>query len=250
MDDFTQKTNEELFALYKKEPCPQLRQELTMRYLYIATSVARQMYDLYSSVMQMEDAVQEGVLAIMRGIDSYEPDLNIKFSTYITPRVRGVMLDFVRRHEWMPRGYRKQLSIIDEARRELEDRLGRPPSLQEVAENTGINEERCQRILSLQPMSIVQSLDVLMQDEKTAQVVQIPSSDLDVQPEAAFLREETTELLRQGIQTLDEKEKMVLALHYVEKLKMEQVGQVMGISQPRASQIHTGALRKLRRYMA
>ena len=250
MDDFTQKTNEELFALYKKEPCPQLRQELTMRYLYIATSVARQMYDLYSSVMQMEDAVQEGVLAIMRGIDSYEPDLNIKFSTYITPRVRGVMLDFVRRHEWMPRGYRKQLSIIDEARRELVDRLGRPPTLQEVAEHTGINEKRCQRILSLQPMSIVQSLDVLMQDEKTAQVVQIPSSDLDVQPEAAFLREETTELLRQGIQTLDEKEKMVLALHYVEKLKMEQVGQVMGISQPRASQIHTGALRKLRRYMA
>lgn len=141
MDDFTQKTNEELFALYKKEPCPQLRQELTMRYLYIATSVARQTYDLYSSVMQMEDAVQEGVLAIMRGIDSYEPDLNIKFSTYITPRVRGVMLDFVRRHEWMPRGYRKQLSIIDEARRELEDRLGRPPTLQEVAEHTGINEK-------------------------------------------------------------------------------------------------------------
>lgn len=64
------------------------------------------------------------------------------------------------------------------------------------------------------------------------------------------MREETTELLREGIQTLDEKEKMVLALHYVEKLKMEQVGQVMGISQPRASQIHTGALRKLRRYMA
>ena len=250
MDDFTQKTNEELFALYKKKPSSELRQELTMRYLYIATSVAKQMYDLYSSVMQMEDAVQEGVLAIMGGLDSYEPDLNIKFSTYITPRVRGVMLDCVRKHEWMPRGYRKQLSIIDDAGRDLTGELGRPPTLGEIAERTGIGEKRCKRILSLQPMSIIQSLDVLMQDEKTSQVVQIPSNYMDAQPEAAFMRDETLRLLYEGISTLDEKEKMVLSLHYVEKFKMEQIGQVMGISQPRASQIHTGALRKLYRYMA
>lgn len=107
MDDLTQKTNEELFALYKKERNPEIRRELTMRYLYIATSVARQMYDIYSSAMQMEDAVNEGVLAIMRGIDSYDPDKNVKFSTYISPRIRGVMLDYMRKQEWMPRGYRK-----------------------------------------------------------------------------------------------------------------------------------------------
>ena len=72
---------------------------------------------------------------------------------------------------------------------------------------------------------------------------------MSTQPEAAFLREETLTLLRDAILKLDEKERTVLSLHYVEKLKMEQIGQVMGISQPRASQIHTGALRKLRRIL-
>ena len=249
MDDFTQKTNEELFALYKKERKPEIRRELTSRYLYIATSVARQMYDIYSSTMQMEDAVNEGVLAIMRGIDSYDPERNVKFSTYISSRIRGVMLDYVRKQEWMPRGYRKQLSMIEDSFQELETKLGRSPTKEEVAEYVGINEKRCQRIMALQPMSIVQSLDMLMQDEKTPQGLQVPSTDLSTQPEATFLREETLTLLRDAILKLDEKERTVLSLHYVEKLKMEQIGQVMGISQPRASQIHTGALRKLRRIL-
>lgn len=166
MDDLTQKTNEELFALYKKERNPEIRRELTMRYLYIATSVARQMYDIYSSAMQMEDAVNEGVLAIMRGIDSYDPDKNVKFSTYISPRIRGVMLDYMRKQEWMPRGYRKQLSLIEDAMQTLETDLGRPPTKEEVAEHVGLSVKRCQRILSLRPMSLVQSLDVMMQDKK------------------------------------------------------------------------------------
>ena len=250
MDDLTHKTNEELFALYKKEQCPEIRRELTMRYLYIATSVARQMYDIYSSSMQMEDAVNEGVLAIMRGIDSYDPDKNVKFSTYISPRIKGVMLDYMRKQEWMPRGYRKQLSMIEDAMQELENELGRPPTKEEVAECTGMNLKRCQRILSLRSMSLVQSLDMLMQDEKTSQGSQIPSTDVDGQPEDSFLRNEEMSLLRDAVSTLDEKEKIILSLYYVEKLKMEQIGQVIGISQPRISQIHTSALRKLRKIMS
>ena len=196
MDDLTHKTNEELFALYKKEQCPEIRRELTMRYLYIATSVARQMYDIYATSMQMEDAVNEGVLAIMRGIDSYDPDKHVKFSTYISPRIKGVMLDYMRKQEWMPRGYRKQLSMIEDAMQELETDLGRPPTKEEVADYTGINVKRCQRILSLRSMSLVQSLDMLMQDEKTAQGSQIPSTDMDGQPEDAFFRDEELRALR------------------------------------------------------
>ena len=250
MDDLTQKTNEELFALYKKERNPEIRRELTMRYLYIATSVARQMYDIYSSAMQMEDAVNEGVLAIMRGIDSYDPDKNVKFSTYISPRIRGVMLDYMRKQEWMPRGYRKQLSLIEDAMQTLETDLGRPPTKEEVAEHVGLSVKRCQRILSLRPMSLVQSLDVMMQDEKTTQGSQIPGNEVDKQPEEAFMREEQLRMLSEAISTLDQKERTVLALYYVEQLKMEQIGQVMGISQPRISQIHPSVLRKLRKLMA
>lgn len=250
MDDLAHKTNEELFSLYRKEKSPEIRRELTERYLYIATSVARQMYDIYSGSMQMEDAVNEGVLAIMRGIDSYNPERNVKFSTYISHRIRGGMLDYMRKQEWMPRGYRKQLSQIEDAMQELETDLGRPPTKEEVAEQVGVNVKRCQRILSLRSMSLVQSLDVMMQDEKTTQGSQIPCNEIGSQPEAAFLQEEELRRLRDAVSKLDQKEKTVLSLYYVEQLKMEQIGQVMGISQPRISQIHTNALRKLRKIMA
>ncbi len=250
MEDLTQKTNEELFTLYRKDGNQEIRQELTMRYLYIAISVAKQMYDIYSSSMQMEDAVNEGVLAIMRGIDSYDPDKNVKFSTYISPRIRGAMLDYMRKQEWMPRGYRKQLSVIEDAMQGLETELGRPPTKEEVAEQVGLNVKRCQRILSLRSMSLVQSLDVMMQDEKTTQGSQIPSNEMDRQPEEAFLREEELQMLHNAVSTLDQKEKTMLSLYYVEQLKMDQIGQIMGISQPRISQIHSSVLRKLRKIMS
>lgn len=250
MEDLTQKTNEELFALYRENKNLEIRQELTTRYLYIAISVARQMYDIYSSSMQMEDAVNEGVLAIMRGIDSYDLDKNVKFSTYISPRIRGAMLDYMRKQEWMPRGYRKQLSVIEDTMQELEMELGRPPTKEEVANHAGLNVKRCQRILSLRSMSLVQSLDVMMQDEKTTQGSQIPSNESNRQPEEAFMREEELRMLHDAVSTLDQKEKTVLSLYYVEQLKMDQIGQIMGISQPRISQIHSGILRKLRKIMS
>ena len=78
--------------------------------------------------MQMEDAVNEGVVAIIKGIDMYDPDKNIKFSTYITTRVRGAMLDYVRKQEWMPRGFYKQLGIIESACEDMKLELGRTPT--------------------------------------------------------------------------------------------------------------------------
>ena len=97
-----EKAEKELFALYKETKDPEIKKEITMRYLYIARTMAAKLYDLYSTTMQMEDAVNEGVVAIIKGIDMYDPDKNIKFSTYITTRVRGAMLDYVRKQEWMP----------------------------------------------------------------------------------------------------------------------------------------------------
>ena len=95
MEDKQEKAEKELFALYKKTKDPEIKKEITMQYLYIARTTATKLYDLYSTTMQMEDAVNEGVVAIIKGIDMYDPDKNIKFSTYITTRVRGALLDYV-----------------------------------------------------------------------------------------------------------------------------------------------------------
>ena len=252
MEDKQEKTEKELFALYKKTKDPEIKKEITMRYLYIARTMATKLYDLYSTTMQMEDAVNEGVVAIIKGIDMYDPDKNIKFSTYITTRVRGAMLDYVRKQEWMPRGFYKQLGIIESACEDMKLELGRTPTVDELAKHLGIEKKRCQRIISMKNRGNIQSLDLLLENHNTIKGVQIinnVNNETQTQPEDACLWEEDMRVLAEGIAQLNEKEQKTLALHYMEGLKIEQVGRVMGVSQPRASQIHTMALRKLRQFI-
>ena len=249
MEEKQEKTEQELFALYRETKDPELKKEITLRYLYIARTMATKLYDLYSTTMQMEDAVNEGVVAIIKGIDMYEPSKNTKFSTYITTRVRGAMLDCVRKQEWMPRGFYKQLGIIEFACETLKAELGRIPTVDEIADHVGMEKKRCQRIISMKNMGNLQSLDLLLENQKNSQGNQIINNVPQTQPETAYLLEEDMQVLAEGIRQLNEKEQKILSLHYIEGLKMEQIGRAMGVSQPRVSQIHTVALRKLRHFM-
>lgn len=249
MEEKQEKTEKELFVLYKKTKDPELKKEITMRYLYIARTMANKLYDFYSTTMQMEDAVNEGVVAIIKGIDMYDPDKNIKFPTYITARVRGAMLDCIRKQEWMPRGFYKQLNIIESAMETLKTELGRAPTIDEISDHLGMEKKRCQRIISMKNMGSLQSLDLLLENQSSPKMVKLANGDSEAQPERACLWKENLEILAEGIRQLNEKEQKTLALHYIEGLKMEQIGRVMGVSQPRASQIHTVALRKLRQFI-
>ena len=149
----------------------------------------------------------------------------------------------------MPRGFYKQLGIIESACEDMKRELGRIPTVDELAKHLGIEKKRCQRIISMKSRRNIQSLDFLLENQNTSNGVQITNNDTQVQPEEACLWEEDMRVLAEGIAQLNEKEQKTLALHYMEGLKMEQVGRVIGVSQPRASQIHTIALRKLRHFI-
>ena len=131
----------------------------------------------------------------------------------------------------------------------LKRELGRTPTVDELAKHLGIEKKRCQRIISMKNRGNIQSLDFLLENQNTSNGVRITNNDIQVQPEEACLWEEDMRVLAEGIAQLNEKEQKTLALHYMEGLKIEQVGRVMGVSQPRASQIHTMALRKLRQFI-
>ena len=109
-------TNEELLVLYQESRDQGIKQELTLRYLYLAKSVAIQMNNLYSDFMQMEDIIHEGVIAIMKGIDRYNPERDSKFETFISRRIRGTVIDLIRKNNWIPRNYHKNRQSIENAR--------------------------------------------------------------------------------------------------------------------------------------
>ena len=109
-------TNEELLVLYQESRDQGIKQELTLRYLYLAKSVAIQMNNLYSDFMQMEDIIHEGVIAIMKGIDRYDPERDSKFETFISRRIRGTVIDLIRKNNWIPRNYQKNSQSIEKER--------------------------------------------------------------------------------------------------------------------------------------
>ena len=249
-DYLEEKTNEELLEMYRKEGKLEVKQALTLRHLYIVKTIAMQMRSVYAGTLQMEDIINEGVIAIMKGIDRYDPERDNKFETFISRRIRGMIIDLVRKNDWMPRDFRKQVKAMEDARTALERTLGHLPSDEETADFMGMDIRKYRKLQRMSVMMNVLSLDMITDDEGEHQSLQLSSGDPDSQPEKAFLKGESRQVLAEAIESLKEKEKLVVSLYYVEELNMGQIAQVLGVSEPRISQIHSSAIRKLKAYMS
>lgn len=240
------KTNEELLDLYQKSGELAIKQELVMRYLYIVKTIASQMRGVYAGSLQMEDIINEGVIAIMKGIDRYDPERDNKFETFISRRIRGMIIDLVRKNDWMPRDFRKQVRMMEDAR----IALGSEATDAMIAEHIGMDVKKYRKLQRMSVIMNVLSLDMLIDDEDEHQSLQLSSRDHNAQPEKAFLQEESRQLLAEAVSSLKEKEQLVISLYYVEELNMGQIAGIMGVSEPRISQIHSSAIRKLKDYMS
>ena len=243
------KTNEELLELYRQEGKLEVKQALALRHLYIVKTIALQMRNVYAGTLQMEDIINEGVIAIMKGIDRYDPERDNKFETFISRRICGMIIDLVRKNDWMPRDFRKQVKAIEDARSALERSQDHSPSDEEIADYMGMDIRKYRKLQRMSVMMNVLSLDMITDDEGEHQSLQLSSGDADSQPEKAYLKGESRQILAEAINSLKEKERMVISLYYVEELNMGQIAQIMKVSEPRISQIHSSAIRKLKAYM-
>ena len=240
------KSNEELLEMYRERGRIEIKQELVMRYLYIVKAIASQMRGVYAGSLQTEDIINEGVIAIMKGIDRYDPERDNKFETFISRRIRGMIIDLVRKNDWMPRDFRKQIRLMEEAR----TALGGDPTDEEVAAYLGMDVKKYKKCQRMSVIMNVLSLDMLIDDEDEHQSLQLSSKDSGSQPEKAYLQGESRQVLAEAVASLKEKEQLVISLYYVEELNMGQIAGILGVSEPRISQIHSGAIKKLKAYMS
>lgn len=157
-----------------------------------------------------------------------------------------MIIDLVRKNDWMPRDFRKQVRMMEDAR----IALGNEATEEEIAKHIGMDVKKYRKIQRMSVIMNVLSLDMLVDEEDEHQSLQLSSRDASSQPEKAFLQEESKQLLSEAVRSLKEKEQLVISLYYVEELNMGQIAQVMGVSEPRISQIHSGAIRKLKDYMS
>lgn len=248
--DFSQYTNEDLLIKYKRTKDIKIKHELVIRYMYMVKSISIQMRDVYLSFAQVEDIVNEGVLTIMGGIEKFDPELNVKFETYISKRIRGMIIDMARKQDWIPRSVRKNAKDLDNASMELCNRLGRIPTPKETADHMNISLDKYQEALGKTNIYSVLSLDMVLEaGSENKKVVQIPAINENDQPEDHYLQEEFKQVLVSAINNLKDNEQKVISLYYMDELNMKEIAQVMSVSEPRISQIHSNAIQKLRLYL-
>ena len=241
---------QDLLNLYKETGDESLKWPLVLRYEGLIKNAAMQIRGVYSSFAQIDDIINEGILTLLGAIDKFDPSKGVKFETYVSKRIRGMVIDLARKQDWMPRNVRQRAKEIDQAAAELSASLGRYPTEAEIAAHLGVTQERYQKDTANIALSNVLSLDLLMDTRETdGYPMEVPSSDLHSQTEAVLQEREMQQALADGIGQLRKNEQIVLSLYYEKNLHLKEIAQVMELSEPRISQIHTRAIQKLRVYM-
>lgn len=190
--------------------------------------------------IDMSELISAGILGLMESLKKYQADLGIKFETYAENRIRGAMLDELRRLDWFSRGLRQRVRQIDEAMWQLEQELGRIPSVEEVQQRTGLNEKEIHQGMEALQSQLAIPLDSI--EDTLAN-----DSDRNGEPFHSTVFNELTEKMALLIDRLTDKEKLVLSLYYTEELNMREVAEVLGVTEGRVSQLHSQAISRLRR---
>ena len=207
--------------------------------------VGRMIVDLHGSI-ERDDLVGWGMLGLIHAADSFEPARGLKFSTYAFPKIRGAILDELRRLDFLPRGRRERVRDLDRVVAELEQRTGTPPALEEIASALSVSARDVDEILLSARSAVTASLDEGLSPQLQALLADPSDSD----PQQHAEKQELAQLLTQAISELPEQEKSVITLYYAEGLFLRDIGEILGVTESRVSQIHTRALFSLNRALA
>ena len=239
----------ELLQLYRKTGSQDLKWMLALRYTELVRRIAMQTSGLYSSFAQLDDIVQEGILVLLNAVDKFDPEKNVKFETYVSARLRGMIVDLARRQDWLPRQVRQKAIRLNRAIDELATQLGRAPTSQEVAGHMGLTREQYDALLSETAVSSLVSFEAVLDSCGNATEKLLAQGEQHNPTEEELQEQELHQVLETGVAGLRENERMVLSLYYEKELNMKEIAQVLGVSAARVSQIHSRALQHLRTYM-
>lgn len=232
---------------YQQTGSPELREKLIIKYSNLVRSAAVQMRGMASGYAQEEDLVNQGMLALMDCLERYDDSKGARFETFAFLRIRGSLIDFVRSQDWVPHRARSLQRRIDEAFQQLAHEKMREPQVAEVAAYMGLLPEKIESHLQYMNRASILSFEGLMQDaQENVSRMEPESPDTSLRPEESFCRQELTEVLARAVETLTEKERLVITLYYYEELKYADIARILDVVESRVCQIHTKAVKKLR----
>jgi RNA polymerase sigma factor for flagellar operon FliA len=240
----------EVWRQYKTYGDMSARDQLILAYSPLVKYVAGRMGSGLPAHIEEGDLISYGLLGLISAIERFEPERNIKFETYAVSRIRGSIIDELRALDWVPRSVRSWARKVEATIARLENELMRAPADDEIAEALGIGVDEFQDILNQISCASIVALDEFWNVQSTSQdrvnlIDTIEDTDAP-DPSKAYRVQAIKETLAAAIQRLPERERIVVGLYYYEGLTLKEIGEVLGVTESRVSQLHTKAILRLR----
>ncbi|MCR5388951.1 MAG: FliA/WhiG family RNA polymerase sigma factor [Lachnospiraceae bacterium] len=239
---------EKLWAEYLKKPSLKLREEIIIEYSPLVKLVAGRLNMYLGYNVEFDDLCGYGVFGLIDAVDKFDPSKEVKFETYASLRIRGSILDYVRKMDWIPRSVRQKQRKIDEAIKAVEARTGFAATDDLVAQELGITDDEYTDWQSQMKVTNVISLNEFIEAGGEPVMDTTGNSHFD-SPESFIEKEELKEKLKDAMTKLTEKESKVILLYYYEDLTLKEISQVLEVTESRVSQLHTKALAKMQKIM-
>lgn len=243
-----------LWLEYRRTRDPALRDRLILTYAPLVKYVAGRLGSGLPPHVDEADLASYGLLGLIGAIERYDPERDVKFETYAIARIKGAIIDELRAMDWVPRSVRSRARDIERAIGELEAKLGRAPSDAEIAARLGISESELEESLGEIARSSIAALDELWTVSGSGgdQVALIDTIEDEraPDPQSTLSQTELKEAIADAIARLPEREKLVVTLYYYEELTLREIGEVLGVTESRVSQLHTKAILRLKARLA
>lgn len=233
-----------LWDRYHKTKSPQLREQLILEYANVVNLVAGRLSMYLGYTVEYDDLVGYGIFGLIDAIDKYDMAKNVKFETYASLRIRGAILDQIRKMDWIPRTLRQKQKKMDTAVAKLESVLGRAATPEEVANELGVSVEEYENWKTEAEFTNLVSLDDYLEQGSEGRIETFGTKFQ--QPETAVQKQELKQMLVEALKILTEKERQVITFYYYEELTLKEISQILSVSESRVSQLHTKALQKIK----
>jgi RNA polymerase sigma factor for flagellar operon FliA len=244
----------DLWRRYRTAGEPKARERLVVAYSPLVKYVAGRMASGLPTHVEEADLISYGLIGLISAIERFDLEREIKFETYAIPRIRGAIIDELRALDWVPRSVRAKARQIERANVKLEHKLQRPPTDEEMAAELDMDIEQFQEALIQISNSTIAALDELwtVSDSSGDQISLLDTIQDPGAPDPAKAADATDlkDRVADAIARLPEREKLVIALYYYENLTLREIGEVLGVTESRVSQLHTKAVLRLRSHLS
>lgn len=234
--------SETLWQDYQGTGSVEARNRLVLYYGWLVRAITRRVMAVSSGYVETDDLTSCGTIGLIKAIEKFDHTKGVTFETFATYRVRGEILDFVRRSDWVPRGVRKRVLEMKNAEDELATFLGRRPSDTELCERLGIEEKALSKTRACMERFNILSFEEMLYDAAG----DVSGGD---SPENTLQESEMLDMLAKAVEDLPERDRLVITLYYHEELTLKEISEVIGVTESRVSQIHSRAVGRIKKSM-